>query len=65
MTDTAGHTERDYRELVAAGVDPYSTQPREHAIACIVCRRPTFHQSGRCDSDYVRPAACDRAEVRA
>jgi hypothetical protein len=54
---TAGHTERDHAELTAAGVDPYSTAPREHAVACVVCRRMTFHQMGGCDSHYRAPAA--------
>lgn len=56
-----GHTERDFVELAAAGVDPESTQPREHPVGCFVCQRPTWHQAGRCDDHYVRPGAVDRA----
>lgn len=58
---TAGHTERDHAELTAAGVDPYSTAPREHAVGCIVCRRMTFHQMAGCDTHYTPPAAAVRA----
>jgi hypothetical protein len=58
---TAGHTERDWRELVDAGANPWSTAPREHAVGCIACRKPTFHQMGGCDSHYTPPAAAVRA----
>lgn len=56
-----GHTERDYVALVAAGVDPLDTQPRERPIPCVECRRSTWNQAGGCDSHYRNPAAVDRA----
>lgn len=59
----SGHTERDFNELVAAGVDPDSTQPRERSVGCIACRKSTLNQSGYCDAHYVRPFAIDRAEL--
>ena len=55
MTDRHGHTERDYDALVAAGVDPYDTQPREHKVACFWCSARTRHQSGGCDAHYLEP----------
>lgn len=67
MTISDGHTPRDYDELVAAGIDPYSTQPRsDHGVRCW-CGEVTWHQMGGCDKDghYIRPAACDRKQVAA
>ena len=55
-----GHTPRDYAELTAAGVDPHSTQPREHAVRCW-CGHLNYHQSGNCGSHYIAPAAARRA----
>lgn len=60
-----GHTERDFAELVAAGVDPQITQGREHAVRCAMCDRRTFHQEGRCDVHYIAPHAARRALARA
>jgi hypothetical protein len=57
MTSTealAGHTRRDYDALVAAGVDPTTTQPRERAVRCW-CGRETWHQVGYCDEHYLPP----------
>lgn len=61
MDPSAGHTDRDLAELRDAGVDPASTQPRERAVECIVCRKRTFHQMGYCDRHYVAPDAVRRA----
>lgn len=57
--DRHGHTEKDFAALVAAGVDPASTQPREHSVRCTWCLRPTMNQSGNCDRDehYTAPWA--------
>jgi hypothetical protein len=58
---THGHTQRDYDELIAAGVDPSTTQPREHPIPCAICTMATMHQAGRCDFHYVAPFAARRS----
>ena len=51
-----GHTEADYGCLIGAGVDPSTTQPREHAVGCTGCGRKTWNQMGRCDRiDCYRP----------
>ena len=58
------HTDRDHAELVAAGVDPGSTQHREHPVACW-CLQMTRHQAGACDRHYQAPRACTRQAVSA
>lgn len=58
-----GHTERDFNELVAAGVNPADTQPRENAVQCTFCRNRTWHLSGRCDWHYEPPRATRRKEA--
>lgn len=63
--DTHGHTPRDCHELAKSGVDPESTQPRERPVPCRACGHPTWHQAGGCDRHYLRPGACDRAELHA
>lgn len=58
------HTDADHQTLLAAGVDPDSTQPREHAVPCQTCHRPTWNVAAHCDLHYVaHPAA--RAEREA
>ena len=54
------HTSLDHAALLAAGVDPASTQPREHAVMCGTCGRSTWHQAGHCDAHYTPPAAALR-----
>lgn len=51
------HTVLDLHALRQAGVDPDSTQPREHAVRCTRCTSETWNQAGRCDAHYVAPAA--------
>lgn len=60
-----GHTEHDFNELVAAGVDPATTAPREQRTACVICRRPTWNREGHCDlpDHYVPPSAVLRAKA--
>lgn len=60
MRRTHGHTDRDYNALVAAGIDPATTQPREHNTLCW-CAATTRHQSATCDRHYVLPGAATRA----
>lgn len=62
-SDRHGHTERDHAALIAAGVDPASTQPREHPVNCTWCHQPTMNQSGNCDRDahYTAPWAARKA----
>ena len=62
VADRCGHTERDFAELTAAGVDLATTQPRDHPVRCI-CGRRTFSQMGYCERDecYRMPAAAQRA----
>jgi len=55
-----GHTAADAAALISAGIEPAVTQPREHAVRCVICLRETWHQMGYCDSHYVLPAACRR-----
>ena len=55
------HPARDEIELVAAGVDPCSTQPRDRQVSCNVCDRLTMFQAGGCDRHYVAPWAARRA----
>lgn len=53
-----GHTQRDFDQLVAAGIDPESTAPRERPIQCVVfvgCRCTTWNQAGGCDTHYLPP----------
>lgn len=50
------HTPSDRATLVAAQVDPSTVQPREHDVACAVCKVGTWNLSGRCDSHYLPPA---------
>lgn len=57
---TGGHTERDAKALVDAGVDVFSTQPREWPTACW-CGALTWHQSATCDEHYVAPHAARKA----
>ena len=51
------HTRLDFEALVAAGVDPDSTQPRERAVSCRQCGRVTWNQAAHCDAHYIPPAA--------
>lgn len=60
LVDRHGHTERDHAALVAAGVDPASTQPREQPVRCYACPTRTWHQAGNCDRHYMVPAAVER-----
>lgn len=48
------HTPADTAALTAAGIDPESTQPREHAVPCR-CGRRTLNLSGGCDRHYEVP----------
>lgn len=52
---TAGHTQRDYDEMVAAGIDPADRQHRDHPTVC-GCGRQTWHLSATCDAHYEAPA---------
>ena len=58
--DTHGHTLTDHDALTAAGVDPSTTQPREHAVRCHSCNARTFNQAGGCEAHYTQPAAIAR-----
>lgn len=58
-----GHTVRDWLELVAADVDPATTQPREWQTRCW-CFAETWHQSATCDEHYVAPRAAVKAVAR-
>lgn len=62
VADRHGHTERDFAELTAAGIDPATTQPRDHAVRCL-CGQATFNQQAGCDRDecYLLPGAAQRA----
>ena len=55
------HTPLDLEALVAAGVDPDSTQPRERPTTCQQCGRVTWNQAAHCDQHYVAPMAARRA----
>ena len=55
------HTRLDHEALIAAGVDPSSTQPRERAVTCRRCGRLTWNQAAHCDAHYVAPFAALRA----
>jgi len=55
------HTRLDHEALIAAGVDPSSTQPRERAVTCQVCGAWTANQAAHCDTHYVAPMAARRA----
>jgi len=59
------HTPLDHAALIAAGVDPDSTQPREKAVTCQTCGRLTFNQAAHCDdrAHYVVPHAARFAEL--
>lgn len=58
---THGHTELDWRVLAAVDPDlPGRTQPREHAVRCLVCGTQTWNQAGRCNVHYEAPAAARR-----
>lgn len=59
-----GHTAADTAALISAGVDPAVTQPREHAVRCVIRIRETWHQMGCCDRHYTPPAACRRGVAR-
>lgn len=65
VPETHGHTVRDAAALRSHGVDPSTTQPREHPVLCPVhdVRHPvpTFNLAGRCDhpGHYRRPARCE------
>lgn len=54
------HTGQDLVALIAAGVDPESTQPRERSVPCNVCGTPTRNQAGGCDRHYTPPASTRR-----
>lgn len=58
---TNQHTRLDHDALIAAGVDPASTQPRERAVTCQVCGTLTANQAAHCDAHYVTPVAARRA----
>ena len=58
---TTTHTRLDHEALIAAGVNPSSTQPRERAVTCQVCGRVTWNQAAHCDQHYVAPMAARRA----
>lgn len=58
-----GHTTLDHQALVAAGVDPDSTQPRERPVTCQTCGRVTWNQAAHCDADYLPPSAVRFAAV--
>lgn len=58
---TTTHTRLDHDALIAAGVDPASTQPRERAVTCQVCGTPTANQAAHCDTHWVAPFAARRA----
>lgn len=51
------HTRLDYEALIAAGVDPDSTQPRERPVTCTHCWQRTWNQAARCDEHYIAPNA--------
>lgn len=58
---TTTHTRLDHEALIAAGVNPSSTQPRERAVSCRQCGRVTWNQAAHCDAHYVAPFAARRA----
>lgn len=58
---TGCHTPLDLAALVAAGVDPESTQPREHEVRCTFCAARTLNQMAGCDQHYRTPDAAVRA----
>lgn len=60
-----GHTDADHEALTRAGVDPATTQPREHSVPCQTCRTATFNKAAHCDVHYVAPAAAERLAVAA
>ena len=60
---TGGHTPLDLAALTAAGIDPASTQPREHEVRCTFCPARTLNQMGGCDQHYRPPHAVVRAEA--
>jgi len=58
---TTTHTRLDHEALIAAGVNPSSTQPRERAVSCRRCGQITWNQAAHCDQHYVAPMAARRA----
>ena len=58
---TTTHTPLDLEALIAAGVNPSSTQPRERPVTCQMCGRTTWNQAAHCDQHYVAPMAARRA----
>lgn len=46
------HTPRDHADMIAAGIDPDTRQPRERAVPCAVCQRPTLNRAAHCDTHF-------------
>lgn len=63
--DTGGHTALDVHSLRRAGIDPTSTQPREHSVPCTACSEPTWNIEARCDLHYQPPLRTSLASVEA
>lgn len=53
--DHHGHTPRDAAALLAAGIDPADTQPRERLVPCLTCGAATMHTAAHCDTHWVPP----------
>jgi hypothetical protein len=54
---TPPHTPADLEALTRCGYDPDTVQPRERAVPCVTCRRPTWNIGGGCDAHYVSRSA--------
>lgn len=55
--------ERDAREHVLRAVDLVKHQPREHAVPCRYCGRPTWQITALCDEDCQISYAADAKRV--
>ena len=61
---THQHTPRDLEEFARVGIDPDTTQGRDHPVRCLWCSTTTFNQRGECDRHY-RPLSPDDWRVGA
>lgn len=55
MFDNQNHTPLDHAALVAAGVDPDTSQPRTRPVTCLWCRTTTWNLAACCDTHYEPP----------
>lgn len=55
MDTTDIHTDIDQACFDAANIDSATSQPRDHAVRCVVCLTLTWNLSATCTSDHYRP----------